>query len=178
MVERTVSIPNGVMADVVGMRVTVKGPKGQLEQDFASPVFGGLVKLEKADGTIKVSTAETKRKFKSEAGTVAAGIHNMMRGVTEGWTYRLKIVFLHFPVTVKAEKDIVSIANFLGEKAARKAKIVGNTKVDIKGEDITLTGINLEEVGQTAANLERASRIPARDRRVYQDGIFITEKPK
>ncbi|MFH0829631.1 MAG: 50S ribosomal protein L6 [Candidatus Aenigmatarchaeota archaeon] len=176
--EKTLSIPAGVHVDIKGMHVTVKGPKGHLQKDFASPEFGGLVKMENAADKVRISTEETKRKYKSEVGTIVACVNNMMQGVTAPWKYKLKIVYMHFPVTVKMQGREVMISNFLGEKAPRKAEIIGDTKVEIAGDEITVTGINLEEAGQTAANLERATRILARDRRVFMDGIFITEKPK
>jgi large subunit ribosomal protein L6 len=176
--EKILAIPSGIHVEIKGMHVAVKGPKGHLQKDFASPEFGGLVKAEVAADKVTVSTGETKRKYKAEVGTIAACIKNMMCGVTAAWKYKLKVVYMHFPVTIKVQGREVLISNFLGEKAARKASIVGDTKVEIAGDEITVTGINLEETGQTAANLERATRILARDRRVFMDGIFITEKPE
>ena len=73
---------------------------------------------------------------------------------------------------------IVEIRNFLGEKGARKAKIVGSAEVRVEKDMLILTGTDKESVGQTAANIEAACRISKRDRRVFQDGIYIVEKPK
>lgn len=176
--KKTVNIPDGISVDVTGMQIKVEGPKGKIIRDFSSPIFHGLVKIENAGSEVNVSTEQTKRKFKAEAGTIVAGIKNMMRGVREGWTYKLKSVYMHFPFTINVQGREVLISNFLGEKAPRRADIIGDTRVDVKGEDIVVTGVNLEETGQTAANLERATRITARDRRVFMDGIFITEKPE
>ncbi len=168
----------GTKISVEGKKVAVSGPGGQLQKDFYSPVFGNAIRIEQDGESLKIISTEASRKVKSEVGTIEANIKNMMRGVTDGWVYRLKVVYMHFPVTVKVEKDRVSISNFLGEKSPRIAKIVGGAKVDVKGDEITVSGIDLESVSQTAANLEKKTAIPARDRRVFQDGIFITEKPK
>jgi large subunit ribosomal protein L6 len=111
-------------------------------------------------------------------GTIIAHIRNMVKGVTEGYTYRMRVVYSHFPITVKVEGDKVLIQNFLGESVPRVAKIVGDTKIEVKGQDIILTGCDKEAVGQTCGNIEQACRISKYDRRVFQDGIYIVEKPK
>ena len=109
-------------------------------------------------------------------GTVCAHIRNMIKGVTKGFTYKLKIVYAHFPISVKVEGDKILIENFLGERAPRVAKIVGNTKVIVKKDDVILQGINIEEVGQTAANIEQATKIKNKDPRKFLDGIYVYEK--
>jgi large subunit ribosomal protein L6 len=64
----------------------------------------------------------------------------------------------------------------LGERVPRVAKIVGKTQVKVEGSDLIVTGINIEEVGQTAANIEQACRIVGYDRRKFMDGIYIVSK--
>ena len=49
-------------------------------------------------------------------------------------------------------------------------------KVEVKGKDIIVSGINLEDVSQTAANIEQATRLTGRDRRIFYDGIYVYEK--
>jgi large subunit ribosomal protein L6 len=100
----------------------------------------------------------------------------MIKGVTEGFEYGMKIVYSHFPMKTTVKKDGFIIENFLGEAAPRKAKIVGETKVQISGDEVTVKGLNKEEVGQTAANIELATYIKHYDPRVFQDGIYIVNK--
>jgi large subunit ribosomal protein L6 len=100
----------------------------------------------------------------------------MIKGVTNGFTYKLAIVYSHFPISVSVKKGFIEIYNFTGEKNPRIAKIVGNTSVEVKGKEIIVSGVNKEEVGQTAANIEQAARVKGRDIRIFQDGIYITEK--
>jgi large subunit ribosomal protein L6 len=100
----------------------------------------------------------------------------MIKGVTKGFTYKMKIVFSHFPITVKVKGNLLSIENFTGERNPRKAKIMGATKVMVKGEDIILQGISLEDVSQTAANIQNATKIKVKDPRVFLDGIYVYEK--
>jgi large subunit ribosomal protein L6 len=89
----------------------------------------------------------------------------------------MKIVYAHFPIKTAIKGDTFVVENFLGEKCPRKTKILGDTKVTVKGDQVLLNGPNVEDVGQTAANIERATKIKGFDPRVFQDGIYIVEKP-
>jgi large subunit ribosomal protein L6 len=100
----------------------------------------------------------------------------MIKGVTEGFEYKMKTVFSHFPIKTSVEENKFIIQNFLGERAARTAKILEGVTVEAKGEDITVQGIDKEKVGQTVANIERATEVKYRDIRVFQDGIYRTSK--
>jgi len=172
IVSRKVEIPEGVKVNIDGKRVEVIGEKGRLVRDFSnSPVS---INIE--DDQVVVYTDDTRRKAVAMVGTVCAHIRNMIKGVTKGFTYKLKIVYAHFPISVKVEGDKILIENFLGERAPRVAKIVGNTKVIVKKDDVILQGINIEEVGQTAANIEQATKIKNKDPRKFLDGIYVYEK--
>jgi large subunit ribosomal protein L6 len=100
----------------------------------------------------------------------------MIVGVTNGFEYKMKIVYSHFPVKTSIKGDQFIIENFLGEKHPRKANILGDTKINVKGDDVILTGPNKEDVGQTAANIEQITKIKRYDPRKFQDGIYITHK--
>lgn len=178
MIERIVEVPDNVEVridgdDINGYTVSVKGPKGENSKLLKFRE----VYIEKDDGKIRVYTNVNKSKPKAMVGTFAAHINNLIKGVTEGFEYKLKIVYSHFPVKVRVEGNEVIIENFLGEKHPRRAKIVGRAKVDIRGNEIIVSGIDKEECGQTAANLEQTTRIKNLDIRVFQDGIYIVEKP-
>jgi large subunit ribosomal protein L6 len=172
MYTKEISIPEGVTIEVSGTKVKVSGPKGHLERIFKT--IG--VNIEKKEKKIKVSYESERRKDKSLVGTVAAHIRNMFAGVTEGYTYNLKAVFSHFPITIKTEGNKVLVQNFLGERKPRTAKIVGDAKVEIKGQDISVSGTDLEEVSQTSANIEQSCRVIGYDRRRFPDGVFIVKK--
>lgn len=176
--ELTIEIPEGVKIELEKFKVKVIGSKGTLEKDFYNPLFSKKIKIEKNDNKILIKTDSKRSKIKSMSGTIKSHILNMIKGVTEGFTAKLKMVYMHFPFTVKISGKEILVNNFLGEKTSRKTTIVDDCKVEIKGDEIVVTGINKESVGQTAANLEKATWIKARDRRVFQDGCFITEKPK
>lgn len=173
MYEKEIKLPAGATVEVLGVTIKVSGPKGQIKRTF-SGLYG--IKIEVAGNKVKLSSESEDRKTKALVGTVIAHIRNMVKGVTTGYVYKLRLVYAHFPATLKVEGDKILIQNFLGEKTPRVAKIVGDTKVEIKGPNIRLSGINKEDVGQTAANLEVATQIKKYSRKVFQDGVFIIEK--
>jgi len=70
----------------------------------------------------------------------------------------------------------VLIENFTGERSSRKAKVMGDVKVLAKGDDVIVQGINLEDVSQTAANIQNATKIKNKDPRVFLDGIYVYER--
>jgi large subunit ribosomal protein L6 len=117
-----------------------------------------------------------KNQFKMIKSNIAH-IKNLFQGLNEKFVYSLEACNVHFPMTLKIEPGKLIINNFLGEKVPRKAVILPEVNVDIKGVKITVTSHNREHAGQTAANIEKATKIRNRDRRVFQDGIYITERP-
>jgi len=90
----------------------------------------------------------------------------------------MKIVYSHFPINVKVmgDKGLVVIENFIGERAPRYAKIYGNVKVTVQGDDVVIEGIDINEVSQTAANIQSATKIRNKDPRVFLDGIYVYQK--
>lgn len=167
--EEEVKIMEGVETSIEGNMLRVKGPKGELVRTFD-------INIVKEEDRIKISVLNPKKKEAAKVKTVASHIRNMMKGVKEGFTYKMKIVYVHFPISVKVDEGKVIIQNFLGERKHREAKIVGETKVTVKGDDIILEGINIEDVGQTAANIQQATKIKRKDLRKFIDGIYVYEK--
>ncbi|MFH0859611.1 MAG: 50S ribosomal protein L6 [Candidatus Altiarchaeota archaeon] len=166
------ALKDGVDVQVDLKKVTVKGSKGEIIRTFKAP----KIKIERKDNTIVLKSAVGRREQRAKMGSIRAHIKNMMNGVSEGVTYKMKIVYSHFPMTVKVQGTTLLIDNFLGEKFPRKVKLRDGVKVDVKGQDVTLTGINKEDVSQSAASIEQATDIKRMDPRVFQDGIYITEK--
>lgn len=170
---REIEVPEGVTVTLSGATLTVKGQKGQIAREFRYP--GIALKVE--GGKVFVETKKDDKQTKATVGTYASHVKNMVKGVSEGYEYHMKVVYAHFPIQVKVEgKDTVTIGNFLGERKARSASIQGTTKVVVAGAEVVVSGSNKEDVGQTAANIEQACKIRKRDPRVFQDGIYITRK--
>ena len=173
VVESHVEIPEGVEVRVEGRRVTVKGRKGSLTRDFSHT----SVDIEHREDIIRVWTGSRRKRERAVVKTIAAHIRNMIKGVEEGFTYKLKMVYVHFPMTVRVEGRRVLIENFTGERSPRVAKIVGDdTEVFVKGDDVIVTGIDIEAVAQTAANIQQATKIRRKDPRKFIDGIYVYSK--
>jgi large subunit ribosomal protein L6 len=168
----TIKIPEGVDVELDGARIIVKGKHGTNERKFDM----GSLELEKKNNEITIGGDKITKTEKRRIYTIVAHINNMIKGAQEKFEYKLKVCFSHFPITVEVKGKEAIIKNFLGEKVARKAKIINGADVEVKGEVITVNSNSIEIAGQTAANFETATRITNRDRRVFQDGIFITSK--
>jgi large subunit ribosomal protein L6 len=170
--EATAEIPAGVTVSMDGTRVVVTGPKGTLSRDMRFPAITILI----GDGIVTVSTDVTRKRVVAMVGTLASHIRNMCRGVSNGYEYRMKVVFSHFPIQLKLQGSTLVIDNFLGEKQSRFARIEPGVNAQVGNDAVTLTGIDKEKVGNSAANIEHATRIRKRDPRVFQDGIYIVER--
>jgi len=169
---KSIEIPEGVEIKIDGRVVTVTGEKGTLTRDFShTPVS---IMLE--EPVVKVGVKWAGKRENSFVGTISSHIQNMITGVTKGFTYKLKIVFSHFPISVKVDGKKVVMENFTGERSPRIAKIMGETKVTIKGEDVIVQGLSIEQVSQTAANIQRATKIKIKDPRVFLDGVYVYER--
>lgn len=172
ILQEKIEVPEGVEVKVEGKRVEVRGKKGTLSREFDFP--GLEIKIE--GNVIAATISSLRRRDKAALGAFKAHVMNMIKGVTEGFVYKLRVVYSHFPITVKVEGKRVTIHNFLGERSPRVAEIVGDVSVEINGDEIIVKGINKEDVGQTAFNIEQATSVKYRDRRVFQDGCYIVER--
>ena len=169
---KTIQVPDNVEVALEGRKVTVKSAKETLTRDFSY----APISIELNDKTIRIWAEWPRKKETALVGTIYSHIQNMITGVTKGFTYKLKIVFSHFPISVKVKGKTILIENFTGERNPRKARIVGNVQVKIQSEDILIQGINLEEVSQTAANIEQATKVKKKDPRVFLDGLYVYER--
>lgn len=163
-------VPSGIIVETSNGEIKIK--KGNKE--VKKKILG--IKIEKKDDKIILSSNKTTKKERKMIMTYIAHIKNAIKGLEEAFVYKLKVCSVHFPMTLthdKKENQLV-IKNFLGEKKERVAKILSGVELEIKGEEITIKSHDVEMVGQTAANIEAATTVKNRDRRVFQDGIFLT----
>ena len=171
-ISKTIQVPENVDVSLDGKKINVKGAKGFLTRDFSF----ATIEIEGEGKNIRIWAKWPRKKEAALVGTICSHINNMITGVTKGYQYKLKIVFSHFPITVKVQGKFVLIENFTGERRARRIKILGDTKVKVEAEDIVVEGLNLEEVSQTAANIEQATRVRGKDPRVFLDGLYVYER--
>lgn len=169
-----VIIPEGVTVTKNKNMLEFVGPLGKTFKNFRDiPVH-----IDIADGKVNLKAIGSRKKDYSILHTARSIIRNICEGLVEGYTIKMKVVFSHFPITVKVEGKKVLIENFQGERAPRVTNIIGNTKVIPKGEDVILTGEVWTDITQTAANIELKSKVKNKDHRVFLDGIYVFEKKK
>ena len=168
-----IQLPDSVTAETERFDLTIEGPNGSVTRRLWFP--GVTVSV--TDGSVAIEAEDEDAKTNATVGTFESHVENMIHGVSEGFEYRMQIHYSHFPMQVSVEDDAVVIQNFLGEKAPRRAPIRGDTEVQVDGDEITLEGPDKEAVGQTAGEIEQLTRVPDKDTRVFQDGVYIVEKP-
>jgi large subunit ribosomal protein L6 len=169
---KSIEIPQGVTAKVEGRSLSLKGPNGTATKFFQRIP----VDIEVKDGAVRVKPFTGKKKDVISANTVSSIVRALIHGVTKGYEYKMKVVFAHFPVTIKIKDDKVLVENFMGERSPRIAQILAGCKVTTEGDDIIIKGTSLEQIGQTAANVEQATKIKRKDQRIFLDGVYVYEK--
>lgn len=169
---QNIEIPDGVEANIEEDILIVKGKEGENKKKFN---VTNLV-FEKKDNNIVIGSKKATKKEKKMINTISSHIKNMIQGVQKKFEYKLKACFSHFPITVEIKGNEGLIKNFLGEKKPRIVVIPKGVDVKVDKDIITVFSCNKELVGQTAADFEVATKIQKRDRRVFQDGIFIINK--
>ncbi len=170
--ETKIEIPDECKISIENMQINIVGPKGEVVKD----VRNKLLYSEITDKQVILFSLESTKRHKKIVMTFVAHVKNLFKGVTEGHTYKLKICSGHFPMTVAVKGEILEVKNFIGEAKPRRLRLKPGVKVKINAPEIIVEGINKEIVSQVAASIEQATRRPGFDRRVFQDGIYITEK--
>jgi len=167
--QSAVEMPEGVTATLQGRTLAVRGKLGEAKKHFDKV----NVNIAVEGNRVLFTPFSAKRKDNVIINTVTSIVNNMVTGVTKGYTYKVKVVYAHFPITVKTKGKQVLVENFMGERSPRVSEIVGDSKVSIEGDDVIVKGVSLEDVGQTAANIEQATKIKRKDQRIFLDGLYI-----
>lgn len=165
--------PEGVSALFNDGILTVKGPKGEVSKSLLHPKIDVFLKDNMINLYCKVGTLREKNMM----NTFVAHIHNLIKGVQEVYVYKLKVCSGHFPMTAAVNNGYLEVKNFLGEKYPRRIKLKANASVKINGADIVVESPDIELAGSQASDIERLMTKGTRDLRIFQDGIYITEKP-
>jgi len=174
MPRTTIEIPEDVTAETDRLELHVEGPEGSVSRRLWYPGVSVTV----SDGEVVIESDADDAETMSTLGTFESHVRNMFHGVCEEWEYRMQIHYAHFPMQVSIEGDEVVIENFLGERAPRRTEVRGDTDVEVSEEEIVLRGPDKEAVGQTAGAIEQLTRVTDKDTRVFQDGVYIVEKPE
>jgi large subunit ribosomal protein L6 len=169
-----VALPSGVRVEVSGRTLTVQGPKGRVVRPFPADVLH--LTSQGSTLTLELGLPLHRKSSRALLRTWVAHLENIAGGLSRGVEARLKVVAAHFPMKVSVKGNDLLIENFLGEKYPRTAHLVEGTTARVDGEFVTIEGFDVEHVGQSAAAIERTTRIRDYDPRVFQDGIYLIER--
>ncbi len=167
-----IEIPENVEVKVEKGLVSVKGPKGEVSRKLLLP----KINISIQDKNVVVGSKKATKREKKMIGTFKAHIKNMIKGTLEGFSYKLKICSSHFPITAGVENNQFVVKNFLGESIPRSIEIKEGVNIKIEGSDIVIESTDKELAGQTAASIEKLCKIKGRDKRIFQDGIWLVSK--
>ena len=180
-----VEIPENVKVSFKAREITVTGPRGTLTKRFKH--IKCELSIEKAISYETKQEADfvfiksylTTYKQSAVLGTFATLIKNMMTGVTIGYRYKMHIVKKHFPIEVSLEGDNLQIARFLGERVVKTVKLlpgVSFSKNEKNNEELWFEGNDVAAVSLTCAHVYQSCKVPDKDRRMFLDGIYVSEK--
>lgn len=173
-----VDIPEGVEVTVKSRVVTVKGPKGEpLVRSFKHQfvdfqlVNPRLLKVELWFGTTKQSAV---------VRTICSTIKNLIIGVTQGYRYKMRLVYAHFPINItldEKEGKWIEIRNFLGEKRLRRVEALQGVTIkrsdDVK-DQLEIEGSDVNNVSLTCALIQQICHVRHKDIRKFLDGIYVS----
>ncbi|VVT44449.1 60S ribosomal protein uL6 [Magnusiomyces paraingens] len=176
--DQTLAIPEGVTVDIKARQITVTGPRGTLTKSLRH-IDVAFSKV--SDSEIKITVHHGDRKHVAALRTVKSLISNLITGVTKGYQYKMRYVYAHFPINVNLINGnrTVEIRNFLGEKRVREVNLLPGVEATIstaQKDEIILSGISLENVSQSAADIQQITRVRNKDIRKFLDGIYVSEK--
>jgi len=179
-----IEIPEGVSASIEDYVLIMKKDDKELRRELVALIDVKVVKASSSskddEGYKIIVSAERSRKIeKSLFGTFKAHIKNMVKGFGEDFTYKLKIANVHFPMNVSVDKgkNELVVKNFLGEKKDRVIKLLDEVDVKVDNEDVIVTSYDIEKAGHMATKIEKGTKVRNKDRRIFQDGIFLISKP-
>jgi large subunit ribosomal protein L6 len=165
-----IDIPDMVTVRMDGNVIVVGGKLGTLQKDLTRLPISVDIK----DKKLMIKPPGTRKRDLAVTNTAKSIIQSMIKGVERGFTYKLKVVYAHFPISVKTKGKEIYVENYFGERAARVSHVVGETtKVNVVGEDVVVQGPSLEDVSQTAANIEFSTKLKGKDERVFLDGLYV-----
>ena len=170
-----ITIPKGITAVIEKNELIIKKDKRESRRKLTLETG---IKIE--NDKIIIKAKKTNKKEKRMFGTLKAHIKNMIAGLENEFSYKLQVSAVHFPMTASYDKNAneIVVKNFLGEKKDRRIKLPGNVDVKVDKDIVEIRSHNIEKAGQAAANIEKGTKVRNKDRRIYQDGIFIIEKPR
>lgn len=166
---KQIVIPAGVTVEVKDNFVTVKGPKGELKQQFNKELE---IKVE--DNSIKVSRKDDEIFSRQIHGTTRALLNNMVNGVNQGYSKKLEIVGVGYRAQVQGSKLVLA----LGFSHPVEVEIPEGLKVECpKNTEIVISGIDKEKLGKFASEIRLIKKPePYKGKGIKYQGEHIRHK--
>lgn len=173
----TINVPADVTVSIKSRIVKVTGPRGELTKALKHVD----VAFEKVSNSlIKIYVHNGDRKHVATLRTVKSLITNLIKGVTVGYKYKMRLVYAHFPINLNVlEGKTIEIRNFLGDKKVRNVNIPTGVTVELsktQKDEVVVTGNSVEDVSQCCADVTQICRVRNKDIRKFLDGIYVSEK--
>lgn len=166
--KQPITIPQGVTCVFANGVLTVKGPKGELSRSFKDGIT-----LTVDGNTITLVPREETNENRALWGTYAAHIHNMIKGVTEGFTKKLEIEGVGYRAEVQGSKIKLSVG------FSHPVELIAPAGVSMTAEKslITITGPDIDVVGQFAADVRGTKKPePYKGKGIHYVGEYIIRK--
>jgi large subunit ribosomal protein L9e len=173
-------IPEGIDVNVKSRVISVTGPRGKLTKNVRH-VNMDIRLLKSKTNKITLAVWQGGRKHVACLRTIKTLINNMVIGVTQGFRYKMRAVYAHFPINCIIQNDgtMIEIRNFLGEKTVRHVGMLeGVTITESKSQkdELILEGNDIDMVSQSAASIHGICRVRNKDIRKFLDGIYVSNK--
>jgi len=167
--KKPIEIPDGVDVQLAPGHVTVKGPKGELDQDVSAEM-----KLQLTDGTLTVERPTDRGEHRALHGLTHSLIANMVQGVTEGYEKRLEIQGVGYRAQLRGQALELS----LGFSHPVSVEAPQGIEFEVpQPTEIVVRGIDKQQVGQIAADIrKRRPPEPYKGKGVRYSGEQVTRK--
>lgn len=176
LVKELVKIPEQCEVEINKKIITIKGPKATLVRDMSHLILY----FDLFEDNIRISLWNGNSRERAKLITAASILKNAINGVMIGYSYTLKVVNKHFPMSIDINKNgkEVVVKNFLGQKATRTFKMLGQSVAKLGGDKdfLIIEGPSLEEVSQFAGAIQEDCQVKTFDSRTFLDGIYFIKK--
>ena len=165
-----VAVPSGVEVNIDGQNVAVKGPKGNLALTISEPIT--IAKGD--DGALNINRPNDERRSRALHGLSRTLVHNLLVGVTEGYTIKMEIFGVGYRVALKG-KDLEFSLGFSHPVLIEAPE--GITFAVEAPTKFSIAGIDKQQVGQIAANVRRLRKSdPYKGKGIRYEGEQVRRK--
>ncbi|MGH8103149.1 MAG: 50S ribosomal protein L6 [bacterium] len=165
---KPVKIPAGVEVKVSGPQITVKGKLGTLTQ-----VLPEAITAEVGGDSIHLKAGDLTKALKAQYGLARATLHNLIVGVSDGFTMVLELNGPGYKAAVQGNVLLVSV----GYSRPIEFKVEKDLQVSVKGNQITIFGVNKAKVGEVAAEIRQLREVePYKERGIKYAAEKIRRK--